>query len=115
MSALAMPMIERIAGSVAATVLVVVALSALGVTIAVKAFGLTVSGSIALYFVIWWTLLFAVLPFGVRSQAEDGEVAPGSDPGAPSAPRLRQKAVWTTLVSAAVLVLAAGVMPLAGL
>ena len=34
-------------------------------------------GGIALYFIIWWTLLFAILPFGVRSQAEAGEVAHG--------------------------------------
>jgi predicted secreted protein len=28
--------------------------------------------AIALYFVIWWTVLFAVLPFGVRTQDEAG-------------------------------------------
>ena len=28
--------------------------------------------SIAIYFVIWWLVLFAVLPFGVRSQHEAG-------------------------------------------
>ena len=26
--------------------------------------------SIAIYFIIWWTVLFAVLPWGVRSQQE---------------------------------------------
>ena len=34
--------------------------------------------AIAIYFIIWWTVLFAVLPFGVRSQEESGAVAPGS-------------------------------------
>lgn len=106
---------QRIAASFAATALVVVALSALAVTIAARVFGLTVAGAIALYFVIWWILLFAVLPFGVRSQAEEGEITLGSEPGAPAAPRLREKAVWTTLIAAAALVLAAGIMPLAGL
>jgi predicted secreted protein len=108
-------MIGRIAASATATALVIAGLSALAVALSSKGFGLTVSGAIALYFVIWWTLLFAVLPFGVRSQVDAGEVALGSEPGAPSAPRLREKAVWTTLVSAAVLVLAAALMPLAGL
>ena len=108
-------MVGRIAASLAATALFIVALSSLAVAISAKGFGLTVSGAIALYFVIWWTLLFAVLPFGVKSQADAGDVARGSEPGAPAAPRLREKAVWTTLVSAAVLVLAAGIMPLAGL
>ncbi|MGL4496733.1 MAG: DUF1467 family protein, partial [Beijerinckiaceae bacterium] len=31
---------------------------------------------IAIYFVIWWIILFAVLPFGVRSQVEEGKVVP---------------------------------------
>ena len=110
-----MPIIQRIAASFFVTAFVVLALSALAVTIAARVFGLTVAGAIALYFVIWWILLFAVLPFGVRSQAEEGDVAPGSEPGAPAAPRLREKAVWTTLIAGAVLVLAAGIMPLAGL
>jgi predicted secreted protein len=55
----------------------------------------------AIYFIIWWTVLFAVLPWGVRSQGESGDIAPGTDPGAPSTPALGRKVVWTTLVSAA--------------
>ncbi len=43
--------------------------------------------AIALYFVIWWITLFMVLPFGVRSQQEVGEVTAGSDPGAPASVR----------------------------
>jgi predicted secreted protein len=55
----------------------------------------------AIYFIIWWMVLFAVLPWGVRSQGESGEVAPGTDPGAPTVPALGRKIVWTTLVSTA--------------
>ena len=55
---------------------------------------------IATFFTMWWIVLFAVLPFGVRSQHEDGDFAPGTDPGAPQAPRLLMKALWTTLVTA---------------
>ena len=54
----------------------------------------------AIYFILWWVVLFAVLPWGIRSQEESGEVAPGTDPGAPAAPRLRLKAAWTTAISA---------------
>jgi predicted secreted protein len=61
--------------------------------------------SIAIYFIIWWVVLFAVLPWGVRSQHESGEIAPGSDPGAPSIPRLKRKLVWTTIVAALVFAL----------
>ena len=54
----------------------------------------------AIYFVLWWVVLFAVLPFGVRSQSEgDGGIA-GSDPGAPVIHRMARKLLWTTVVSA---------------
>jgi len=59
----------------------------------------------AVYFIIWWVVLFAVLPWGVRSQAESGEVVPGSDPGAPAVPHLGAKLAWTTLVTTLVFVL----------
>lgn len=107
--------IKTIGDSLWGTIAVVVAISAVAVGIAVHFFGLTVSGGLALYFVIWWILLFAVLPFGVRSQVEAGEVVQGSEPGAPAAPALREKAIWTTLVSSTVLVLVAALLPLAGL
>ena len=55
--------------------------------------------SIAIYFIIWWVVLFAVLPWGVRSQQEHGAITPGSDPGAPAIPGLKRKLVWTTIVA----------------
>jgi predicted secreted protein len=58
-----------------------------------------VATSFAIFFLIWWLVLFAVLPWGVRRQDEDGEIAPGTDPGAPAIPNLRWKLVWTTLVA----------------
>ena len=60
--------------------------------------------SLAIYVVIWFTVLFAVLPFGVTSQHEVGDVMKGADPGAPVAPRLLVKALWTTVISAAIFV-----------
>lgn len=56
----------------------------------------------AIFLTIWFTVLFAVLPFGVRSQREAGDVVAGTDPGAPVAPRLLAKAIWTTLISAVI-------------
>jgi len=63
---------------------------------------MSLSTSIAIYFLIWWVVLFAVLPWGVRSQEEHGTISPGSDPGAPAIPRLKRKLVWTTIVAAVV-------------
>jgi predicted secreted protein len=58
--------------------------------------------ALAIYFLIWWIVLFAVLPWGVRSQHESGEIPAGTDPGAPAIPRLVWKLIWTTLVSGVV-------------
>ncbi len=59
-----------------------------------------ISTAIAIYFVIWWVALFLTLPFGVRSQHEDGVGAPGTDPGAPILTRMGRKLIWTTIISA---------------
>jgi predicted secreted protein len=66
----------------------------------------SISTALAIYFVLWWVVLFVTLPFGVRSQHEDGEgasqVIPGTDPGAPVMARMGNKLLWTTLISAVV-------------
>lgn len=79
------------------------------------AFDLTKTGSVGLYFVVWWTLLFAILPVRIRSQADTGEVTPGTDPGAPAAPALRERAIWTSILSTLVFVAMAALFPLAGI
>jgi predicted secreted protein len=63
---------------------------------------MSVATGIALFFLIWWVVLFAVLPWGVRSQQEGGEITPGTDPGAPVVPKLGRKLIWTTLIAGAV-------------
>ena len=60
---------------------------------------MTVSSALAIYFIVWWVVLFAVLPFGVRSQHEEGGGVEGTDPGAPVAHGMRSKLVWTTIIS----------------
>ncbi len=62
----------------------------------------TISTGFAIYFVLWWVVLFLTLPFGVRSQHEDGGGAPGTDPGAPVATGMGRKLIWTTVLSAIV-------------
>jgi predicted secreted protein len=58
--------------------------------------------ALASYFIIWWVVLFTVLPWGVHGQHESGEPVPGTDPGAPMLPRLKLKAIWTTIVTTVV-------------
>lgn len=100
--------------SIWVTLLVVVVLSAAAIASGL-AFGLTRSGAIGLYFVVWWTALFAILPLRVTSQAESGDVAPGTEPGAPASPALYERAIWTTVAAGIVFALVAAFFPLAGL
>jgi predicted secreted protein len=62
----------------------------------------TLAFAIALYFIIWWITLFAMLPIGVRTQEEEGEVAPGTAESAPHMPKLLQKMLATTVVASVV-------------
>jgi len=54
---------------------------------------------IAIFFVVWWLSLVAVIPIGNRSQAEAGEVVAGTEPGAPVVPRLVLKLLLATLLA----------------
>jgi predicted secreted protein len=110
-----MAMMDRLLASTPALAAVVTAVALAAIVLAVRLFGLGGIGATALYFVIWWTLLFVTLPIGVQGQHETGNVVPGSEPGAPSAPNLRFKALLTTILSAVVLLFAAWFLPLAGL
>jgi len=51
------------------------------------------------YILVWWLTLFAVLPWGIRSQHEDDEVVRGSEPGAPSKHVMKHKAIMTTIIA----------------
>ena len=60
---------------------------------------MSVTFAIAIYFIIWWTVLFAVLPIGVRTQGEDDAIVPGTPASAPTAPRLLRVVLLTTVIS----------------
>jgi len=66
---------------------------------------MAIATAVAIYFLIWWIVLFAVLPWGVRAQDEDSP--PGTDPGAPLVPRLMAKLIWTSVVAGVVWAIAA--------
>jgi predicted secreted protein len=63
---------------------------------------MTLALGLAIYFIIWWVVLFAVLPWGARSQHESGEVIPGTEPGAPAVHRVWRKLMWTTILASLV-------------
>ncbi len=66
------------------------------------------------FVLIWWVMLFIVLPLGVRRTVNP---EPGHDAGAPANPRLWQKGLLTTaaagvLTAAIYFVVDAGLLPL---
>jgi predicted secreted protein len=60
---------------------------------------MTLATGIAMYLVIWWIVLFAVLPFGVKPAADPGR---GQMGGAPEKPMMGKKVLWTSVLAAAV-------------
>ena len=56
---------------------------------------------LAVYFIIWWVVIFAVLPWGVTSVSDD-EVVQGQERGAPRNPKLLLRIAVTTVVAAVI-------------
>jgi predicted secreted protein len=64
---------------------------------------MTLAGGIAIYFVLWWLVLFTVLPWRATSPHELGhDVKAGHAASAPVHPHLLAKFVATTLISAVI-------------
>lgn len=57
----------------------------------------------AMTFVIWWLVLFAVLPFGLKTQDEEDNVTLGTVPSAPRGPHMLRAVLLTTLVTIVVM------------
>jgi predicted secreted protein len=55
--------------------------------------------AIALYFIVWWIVLFAMLPFGLKTQDEAEDVTLGTVSSAPRGPHMLKVVVRTTIVS----------------
>jgi len=63
---------------------------------------MSLGAGLAIYAIIWWLTLFAVLPFGVVTHYEDDSVERGTAPSAPVAPRMWIKALITTCLAAVI-------------
>jgi predicted secreted protein len=60
---------------------------------------MTIALAIALYFMTWWLVLFAVLPFGVVTQDEAADVVPGTPGSAPTRFNWRKVFLVNTVVA----------------
>ncbi|EAB6717946.1 DUF1467 family protein [Salmonella enterica subsp. enterica] len=53
----------------------------------------------AIYFITWWITLFAMLPVGLRTQEDEQNVVPGTEPSAPAGPHMLRAMIWTTVIA----------------
>lgn len=71
---------------------------------------MNITSAIVLFAVIWFMVLFIVLPLRLRTQGEGGSVVPGTPSSAPENPDLRRKVIIVTSVSVALWLVAVGVI-----
>jgi len=69
----------------------------------------------AIFFIVWWLVLFATLPFSLRTQDEEGEVTLGTVSSAPRGPHMLRAILRTTIVTAVLFALYWGLAQWLGL
>ena len=60
---------------------------------------MSITGSIVVFILLWWLVLFIILPRNISSQQERGSITKGTDPGAPASPKITKKLILTTIIS----------------
>lgn len=71
---------------------------------------MNITGAVILYAVFWFMTFLVILPIGMRSQAEAGEVEPGTPASAPADAVVARKARLTTLIAAGLWAVTAAVV-----
>ena len=66
--------------------------------------------ALVLFAVIWFMVLFIMLPVGLKTQGDEDEVVPGTHQSAPANFSFRRKARVVTLISAGLWMVIAGVI-----
>jgi len=60
---------------------------------------MSITGSIVVFIILWWLILFMILPRNINAQQEKRSIIEGTDPGAPSNPNIFKKLVLTTVIA----------------
>lgn len=71
---------------------------------------MAITSALVLYAVIWFMVLFIVLPIGLQTQGDEGEIVPGTHAGSPARFSMKRKALQVTWISAILWVVIAGVI-----
>ncbi|HXI87903.1 MAG TPA: DUF1467 family protein [Parvularculaceae bacterium] len=61
---------------------------------------MNIVGAIVIYIMVWWVIVFAVLPWGVRGRWESpDDGVKGAEPGAPAVTHLKKKLLITSVIA----------------
>ena len=60
---------------------------------------MSITGSVVVFIILWWLVLFIILLRNINSQHEKGNIIEGTDPGAPTNPNIVKKLVLTTFIT----------------
>lgn len=71
---------------------------------------MSITAAIVLYVVIWFVTIFVVLPIGLRTQGDEGQIVPGTHAGAPSNFRLKRTLIVVTITCTIVWAIVAGII-----
>jgi predicted secreted protein len=71
---------------------------------------MTITGALILFSVTWFLVFLCILPMRQISQAEAGQIVPGSASSAPVDPQIGRKARLTTLITVVLWLLMCGVI-----
>lgn len=71
---------------------------------------MSITSAIVLFAVIWFMVLFVVLPLRLKTQGEAGEIVPGTPSGAPANLVMGRKIKLTTMISVVLWAITAAVI-----
>lgn len=71
---------------------------------------MSITAAIVLYVVIWFVTMFVVLPIGLRTQGDEGEIVPGTHAGAPADFKLGRTMIIVTIIGTIVWAVVAGII-----
>ncbi|MEM8631249.1 MAG: DUF1467 family protein [Pseudomonadota bacterium] len=69
---------------------------------------MSIASALVLFAVIWFMVLFVVLPLRLTTQGDAGEIVPGTHAGAPAGPVMWKKVRIVTIASIVLWILIAG-------
>lgn len=60
---------------------------------------MAITSAMVVFAVLWFLVLFCILPLRMQSQGEAGKIVPGTPQSAPANPKMRRKFALTTVIA----------------